>query len=146
MTTSTDMWVPGGDSSFSPSTRSKLAAAIAKGRQIVKPSTSNANCKITQQKREENFKTESRAISTIIWYSGFTITIRNIIVLIPWHAIVQMISSLGTHICNMQIVHLAYHHNVLTCNMQICIGCDHHGANPITCNCTTNTSTMYSHL
>ena len=73
MTTSTDMWVPGGDSSLSPSTRSKLAAAIAKGQQIVKLSTSNSNCKITQQKREEPnaaetidiCKTESRAISIL---------------------------------------------------------------------------------
>ena len=87
--------------------------AIAKGRQVVKPSTSNANCKITQQEQEENCKSESQAMSTIIWYSWFTITIRNIIVIIPWQAIVQMISSC-THICNMQIVHLAYHHNVLT--------------------------------
>ena len=118
LTTSTDMWVPGGgDSCFSPNTRSKLAAAIAKGQQIVKPSISNANCKITEQKREENCKTGSWAMSTII-YSGFTITIRNIVI-IPWHANVQMISSSCTHICNMQIVHLAYHHHVLTCNMQI---------------------------
>ena len=76
------------------------------------------NCKITQQIREENCKTESRAMSTTIWYSRFTITVRNIIIIIPWNAIVQIISSC-THICNMQIVHLAYHHHVLTCNMQI---------------------------
>ena len=93
LTTTADMWVHGGDSSFSSSTRWKLAAAIAKGRQILKPSASNANYKITQQKREENCKSESRAISTIIWYSGVTITFRNIIVLIPLHAILQIIQA-----------------------------------------------------
>ena len=60
------MWIPGGDSSFSTSTRSKLAVAIAKGRQIVKPSASNAECKIFQHKQEDNCKTETQARSTII--------------------------------------------------------------------------------
>ena len=27
---------------------------------------------------------------------------------------------------NVKFVHLAYHHHVLTCDMQICIGCNHH--------------------
>ena len=78
------------------------------------------NCKITQQKWEENCKTELRAMSTIL-YSRFTITIRNIIVLIPWHEMVQMMSSSCTHICNIQIVYLAYHHHVwtVTCKSSI---------------------------
>ena len=49
-------------------------------------------------------------------------------------------------VCNMQIVHLAYHHHVLTCNMQTCIRCDHHCTNPITGNCANNTSIMYAYL
>ena len=61
-----------------------------------------------------NWNTESRTISTIIWYSGFTITIRNVIVLITLHKIVQIIQESCTHTHNMQIVHLVYDHHVLT--------------------------------
>ena len=112
--TMTDMWVPVQLPSRRFEFQYKFQVPCNNRRFLLKPSTSNANCKITQQKREANCKTESRAIGTKIWYSGFTIIIKNIIVQIPLHAIMQIIQASWTHTHNMQIVHLAYDHHVLT--------------------------------
>ena len=95
------------------------------------------NCKITQQKREENCRTESRAISTILWYSEFTITIRNFIVLIPLHAIVQMIQGSCTHTCNMKFT-FGLWSSCINCNMLIVhLVFNHHVTIPASCKVST---------
>ena len=137
--------------------RSKLAAAIAKGRQIVTLSTSNS--KLQNNSAETRRELQNRAISTTIWYSGFTITIRNIIVLIPLHAIVQIIQASCTHTYNMQIVHLAYDDDVLTvtfnhhvtipasCKVStIRLSCiNHYGLRAYSVNSCTNNNDIYMH-
>ena len=84
------------------------------------------------------WNTESRTNSARIWYSRFTITIRNIFILIPLLTIVQIIQASCTHACNMQIVHLAYDHHVLTvtCKSSIWVF-NHHVTIPASCEVST---------